>query len=74
MILARHRWLLRNIDTAFEQDFGYGHRCKVCAGHERGDVLVRRDRRDRHLADHRREKIVADNQPTLTMVGSTEED
>lgn len=73
MIPRRYTWLLRDTATAFDGDLGHGHACRICRATERGETRLRARDLDRHLSDHRREKLVNDDQPTLTVVGATEE-
>lgn len=65
MILERHKWMLRDVGSCFDSaprwDGTFG--CRLCRVQEKGERCFEKRDQERHLAAHRREKIVREHGP-----------
>ncbi len=63
MIPNRYTWLLRDVETLFDDDLGRGHACRVCRALERGETRLRPGHLESHRARHLVEKVTQDADP-----------
>ena len=75
MIPSRHKWLLRGEAQMFEAISPVGGTCKLCSvldSRPGADHFVTSRNQARHLAAHRRERIVRDDQEAATIAAALE--